>query len=409
MSRTPITAREIKLLSTTILMTICGSLALDIHLTSLPAIMAYMHTDKQHMQQSVTLFILGVGLSILLYGPLSDKIGRKPVVLFGLSLACLSSYLTALSHQITPFLTLRFLQGLGCGVCWGVGRIIVADIMQGERLAALGSYFTLFLSLSPLLAPALGGYIQMAFGWQGNFIVLGSVILLALLTFLCLFEETNQHRRPNALSLKPLLTTYLSFFTHKCFVGCVLLTGIAMSTNIIYTTLSPFIFQNQFHLSPIKFGWLTGIVGAAAILGKLISPFFILRLKNYNALILGLSLLFSSGVFLFLFNWTHIISIPVVLIGVSVAIFGLIFIGSITMAMALSPFHNKRGSAGALFGSFQLLISFSLSALAASFSHLGTEVLAITYLVLGILGLGFYFLLVNPELKLEKTQSTNRP
>lgn len=389
-----ITRREFKLLSLTILLAICGSIGTDIHLASLPHIMAYMHTDRQHMQQSVTFFILGVGLSILVYGPLSDKIGRKPVVIFGLVLACISSFSAAFVQHITPFLILRILQGAGSGVCWGLGRIIAADVMQGERLAATGSYFTLFLSLSPLLAPALGGYVQHWFGWQANFILLGSVILAVLILFVLLFEETNQHKRPDAFRLLTLLKTYGSFFRNRLFIGCTLLTGIAMSANIVYTTISSFIFQQQFHTTPIVFGWLTAIVGIAGIVGKLISPFFILRLKNQKTLLFGIALLLLAGVFLSGFVISHWINIPVVLTGVALAVLALPFIASISMATALSPFHDKRGSAGALFGSFQLLIAFAFSAVVASFPHLGTSALAISYVVLGLLGFICYIGLV---------------
>lgn len=386
-----ITLREFKLLGLTILLAICGSLGVDIHLASLPHIMAYMHTDRQHMQQSVTFFILGVGLSMLIYGPLSDKVGRKPVVIFGLSLACMASFSAAFVQNIMPFLVWRVLQGVGSGVCWGLGRTIAADVMQGERLAAIGSYFTLFLSLSPLFAPALGGYIQHWFGWQANFILLGSIVFLVLLLFLFLFEETNQHKRPDAFALFTLLKTYLSFFQNRLFIGCTLLTGIAMSANIVYTTISSFIFQQEFNTTPIVFGWLTAIVGIAGIVGKLISPYFILRFKKQKTLIGGISLLLFSGLFLSTFTFSRIISIPTVLIGVSIAIFALVLIGSITMAMALSPFYDKRGSAGGLFGSFQLLISFTFSAAVASFPHLGTSTLAITYVILGLLGFIAYW------------------
>ncbi len=392
-----ITLREMKLFSLAILLALCGSLGLDINLASLPHIMVYMHTDKQHMQQSVTFFILGVGLSLLIYGPLSDKVGRKPVVIFGLCLACIASYLTVFAQHVTPFLELRFLQGIGSGVCWGVGRIIAADIMQGERLASVGSYFTLFISLSPLLAPALGGYIQQWFGWQANFILLGSIILLVLLLFLLFFEETNVHKRQEAFALRALAKNYLSFFHNRVFIGCVLLTGISMSATIVYTTISPFIFQQQFHTSAILFGWLTAVVGAAGIVSKLISPFFIVRLKKYKSLIMGISLLLFGGLFLSAFALMHLINIPIFLIGVSIAVFALVFIGSITMAMALSPFHDKRGSAGALFGSFQLLIAFAFSSIVASFPHPGTSLLAIAYVILGALGFVSYFTLVKKE------------
>jgi len=396
MTTTIITLREFKLLSLCILLAICGSLGLDIHLASLPHIMVYMHTNKEHMQQSVSLFILGVGLSILVYGPLSDKVGRKPVVIFGLALACITSYLAAWTHHITPFLTMRFIQGLGSGVCWGLGRVIAADIMQGERLSAIGSYFTLFLSLSPLLAPALGGYMQHWFNWQANFILLGSTVLFVLFIFILLYEETNLHKRANAFALIPLTKTYFSFFSKRIFVGCTLLTGIAMSANMTYTTVSAFIFQQQFHTSPIMFGWLTAIVGVAGIVSKLICPFFIFRLKNYKSLIMGITVLLISGIILSFFVITHLISIPTVLIGVSIAIFAQVFLANISMSMALSPFHDKRGAAGALYSASQLTIAFIVSSTMAGLPHLGTSLLAGTYVILGILGFSSYYVFVKP-------------
>lgn len=389
-----ITLREFKVLSLSILLAICGSLGTDIHLASLPHIMAYMHTNQQHMQQSVTTFILGVGVSVLVYGPLSDKFGRKPIVLFGLTLACLASYAAAFVQDITTFLILRTLQGMGSGVCWGLGRIIAADVMQGERLAAIGSYFTLFLSLSPLLAPVIGGYMQHWFGWQSNFILLGSIILVVIIVYAFLFEETNEHKRAGAFHPVTLVKTYLSFFYHRIFVGCIILTGISMSANIVYVTISSFIFQKQFHTSAIVYGWLTATVGIAGVVGKLISPFFILRFKNQKALLIGIALLVLSGIFLTVFALANAVSITIVLIGVSLAILALVFVGSTTMAMALSPFHDKRGSAGALFSSFQLLISFVVSAYVASLPHLGTSLLAGTYLVLGILSVLCYLFLL---------------
>lgn len=393
-----ITFREFKLLSLTIVLAICGSLGLDIHLASLPHIMTYMHTDRQHIQQSVTLFILGVGLSVLIYGPLSDKIGRRPVVILGLGIACLASYSAAWSQSITTFLILRLIQGMGCGVCWGLGRVISADILQGERLAALGSYFSLFLSLSPLLAPALGGYIQHWFGWQANFILLGSIILIALIILLIFLEETNKHMRPEAFSFYALFRTYGSFFHNRLFVGCALLAGIIASASFIYTTTSPFIFQQEFHTTPVAFGWLTAVVGLAGITGKLISPFFILRIKNQKTLITGISLLFASGVTLSIFTFSMIITIPILLMNVSTAIVAFVFIGGVSLSMALSPFHDKRGSAGALFTAFQLIISFVLSATVASFPHLGTKALAGSYVVLGALGFVCYFSFVRGTL-----------
>ncbi len=147
----------------------------------------------------------------------------------------------------------------------------------------------------------------------------------------------------------------------------------------------------------MKYGWLMAIIGIAGVLGKLISPFFILWLKNQRALQVGIYCLLLSGISMTLFAWANHITIPILLTCVSLAIFALVFMAGITMSLALSPFHDKRGSAGALYGSFQLLISFAVSASIASVPHAGTTLLAYTFLVLGILGVICYYVLVYPR------------
>jgi len=393
-----VTAAEFKILGLAILLVLCGSLGLDIHLASLPNIMTYMHTDKQHMQQSVTFFILGVALSLLVYGPLSDKIGRKIVVIFGLSIACICSFMATMSTSIEIFLIFRLLQGIGSGVCWGLGRVIVADVLQGERLAALGSYLSMFVSLSPMLAPALGGYMQSWFGWQSNFILLGVFIFVVLMALVFFLEETNKNLNADAFRIRPLALNYLSFFKERVFVGCMLLSGISMSATIIYVTMSSFIYQHEFGVSPIFFGWLSVVVGIVGVIGKAISPKVIFRLKRYNTLILGILIILFSGLMLSVCIYFGFNNKYWVLLSASLRAVGVLFIAMIAMSMALSPFSNNRGSAGALYGSFQLLIPFLFSGIiTSSMSLSGSSILALAMIGLSVMGLLVYFFLIKPS------------
>ena len=390
----PITRQELIVVVGVIFAAFAGSLGIDIHLASLPAIMTYMHTDKTHVQQSVSIFLLGVGGSLLFYGPLSDKIGRKPVVIFGLCLATLSSFATAFTHTIGAFLFLRLIQGVGTGVCTGLGRIIVADILQGERFATLGSYFGIFVGLSPLFGPVIGGYIQQWFGWQTNFIALGFILLIPLLFIIFFCPETNQHKNPKAISVTNLLKNYGVLFTHPLFIGSTLISGLALSVTMVYASVSPFIFQVEYQLTPVDYGWITASIGIASMVGRFITPKIVQRIGVPRTTYFGSACLLASGALLCIFQNFHILHIFVLLILVFMAVLSFTFIMPCVASIALSPYSKKRGTAGALYGSSQMLIAFGASSIASSIEHSGIKVLALCYLVLGLLCCIIYRILI---------------
>ena len=154
-----LTRNEFKNITLALLLAICGSLGVDIHLASLPILIAHFHTNAAAMQMSVTLYLLGAAISMLIYGPWSDHVGRRPVIFTGLIIAVLGNYAITQVTTINSFLVLRFVQGVGCGVSYVIGRTIAGDLMRREKLAAIGSFLTFFLSLSPAIAPLLGSYV----------------------------------------------------------------------------------------------------------------------------------------------------------------------------------------------------------------------------------------------------------
>lgn len=396
-----LTWTQIKTLAITICMAMCGMLGVDIHLASLPHIMKFMHTDPAHMQQSVSIFLLGMGVSMLFYGPMSDKYGRKPVVISGLSLASIASFLTIFSANIHSFLILRLLQGIGSGVCQGLGRTIFADVLQGERLATIGPYFVLVITLSPLLAPALGGYIQHYFGWQANFLVLGSVLLAVLLIYGFFCPETNQHRNRQLHFVKTLFQNYAFLLRNQLFIACTLISCVGMATYMAYVSTSAFVFQIDFHLSPIAYGWICAIASSGLILSRLISPVIQPRLRSNKMIQLGLYLILISGIWLTsiaLFNKaTAILTVA----GIFLTLFGQAFIQTNTNARALSPFHDKRGSAGALYSAIPYLFAFASSSVIASLSHHshGINILSWSYILFAVIGLAIFFGLLKRESK----------
>ena len=246
-----------------------------------------------------------------------------------------------------------------------------------------------------MLAPALGGYVQHWFGWQANFILLGFMLLVVLLIYIVLCPETNQHKQPDAFKLGKLLGNYGTLMIHPLFMGATLLSGIAMAATMTYNTTSAFILQNGFHLSPIVYGWVTAIVGIAAIVGKLANPPAVKWFGSWCIMGLGLMMIAIAGLVIVVTEWLlHIHSVVLMMIAVFVAIFGQCLIMPNTVSRALSSFHEKRGSAGALYGGFQMLVAFMVSAIIGGFSHDTALLLGHAYLILGILGVVVFIVLV---------------
>ncbi|MEM1243484.1 MAG: MFS transporter [Pseudomonadota bacterium] len=398
--------QEIKIFLIIILVSICGMLGIDLHLASMPSIMQYMHASKTQIQASVPLYVLGMGMSLFFYGPLSDKHGRKPIVIFGLALASTAAFLSIFTQHIDYFLFTRFLQGCGVGVCLGVAKTITADVMQGEKLAMVSSYFSIIPCLSPLFAPAIGGYIQAWFGWQANFLLLALCLLFALLIYTLFCPETNQNKNPQAMKIHSLATNYSSLLKKPLFLGCILLTGIGMGAITAYASLSAVIFEMQLHLSTVLFGWIATMIAIGTIIGKLCGPFFIHRFGSMKTLLMGIYLLLFSGIFIVIMICLHIFAASLTALFIGLTFLGQTFISANANSQALSLTQSKRGSAGALYGGTQMLIAYICSAFINNFTFSALDLLALSYVILGLLGLlGYYTLIASQPIRpIEKLQ-----
>ena len=379
--------------SLSVMAMISGLLAIDIHLASMPYIMKFMHTDKQHMGQSISFFLFGAGSSMLVYGPLSDKYGRRVMMLIGLSIATLASFCSVLTDNITSFLITRLLQGIGAGACMGLGRVILADIVQGPRYATVASFLTIITGLSPLIGPIIGGYIQSLINWQTNFYLLGTMQLITLILFVLFFPETNKHKN-TSLKLTHLLQNYKYLLKHSPFVGFTILSGIGLSSSMLYATMSSFILQIEFHTSPILYGWLTMMASIGIIISCSLIPVSVKRFGLEKSIFIGLVIMLISGILLIVFNITNIINLSLLMLTVFLALFSYPLVVICSSTCAITPYQDKRGAAGALFGGFQMLMAFGVSASASFLAQHGVILLGSSYAILAVFGCLIYYILI---------------
>ena len=168
------------------------------------------------------------------------------------------------------------------------------------------------VSLSPLLAPALGGYIQHWFDWQGNFVFLAFFFGISLFFFGLFFPETNKYINVNAFLFKNIFINYKSLFSKKMFVGCTLLAGLVTAANFSFVTKSAFIIQNEYGIKPVLYGWLMSLTAIGGLISRGLGPYFLKKIGGRDVLFYSiLILIFSGAILLFLYyiHWLNLISL----------------------------------------------------------------------------------------------------
>jgi len=248
-----------------ILSGVMGVFASDMYVPSLPAIADAFSVSSRWVELTVAWYLFALAGSQLIYGPVSDKFGRRHILLFGLAVMVFGSLLCALAGSITGLIAARFIQGLGAGACLALARAITRDSFSGSDLAYVGSIFSLFAGFIPCVAPVLGGYFQHYLGWQSVF------AFLALYSFVVWWlvykglPETHQPQSEHSLRISKVLANYAMLLRSRAFMGHVLSAAMAVSGILVYYTMSPFLLQNVLGLSPVAYGWLVLVVACAML------------------------------------------------------------------------------------------------------------------------------------------------
>lgn len=248
--------------------------SLDTFYPSFPAISQEFSLTSWQIQQTITVYMLPFALMTLIQGPLSDALGRRPVVLGGLLIYSAASIACAFAPSFAFLLAFRAVQGMSAGVGLAVGRAIIRDLHDGAQAQRLMSTITMIFSIAPAVAPVLGGWIHVWFGWRYVFGFMVAVgVLLVIVSWLRL-PETHPSERRAALDVPTLAGTLWTVASNRQFMQYALAVGTSWSAMIMFIGAAPAIVMGHWHLSETQFAWLfvpliCGIMGGAWLSGRL--------------------------------------------------------------------------------------------------------------------------------------------
>ncbi len=341
------------------------ALAVDMTLPALPDIARSLRVSPTEAQFTVSAFLIAYAGAQLVYGPLSDRFGRRPVLVSSLAIFVAASALCAAADSIHMLLLGRFCQGAGAAASMAIGRACIRDI-YGTRATGPMSWVMTIFGVGPIVAPLLGGLIVGAGGWQGVFVCLlgiGAAVWLVVFLFL---GETNTRLNPDATRAGPILRNFAMLGRHRLFLGYALVTIGLYGTLFAMLSALPFVLETRLAASPEDIGYSFAALMVGNGIGAILSARLSVRLGAVALILTGASIM--------------IVSAAAMIAAVSAGAAGFaVYVGplfGVTLGIGLSspslyagvlaPFPTVAGSVSSLIGIVQFVSGAALGALAVA-------------------------------------------
>lgn len=365
-----------------------GPFVTDMYLPTLPNMMEAFSTTMPMVQLGLTTALIGLGAGQLVFGPLSDRYGRRPILVISMALFSVAALVSIFSETIEFFLVCRLFQGLGGSGGIVLSRSIAADCTSGRRLAKMMAIIGAVNGVAPVLAPVVGGMVASSIGWRGIFmLLLGIGIVLLILSFV--YRETRPKHLCETYTPKEMLTGYACIVKVKAFVIPTLVFAASNGVLFGYISSAPFIVQTIFGFSELGFAIVFGINAVAIGVGAALALKF---KKLINATLTGACILFSLS----LLQLVQALLYPNFLIYeilMLIIAFGLGLIFSTTTTFAMDAGRRYIGAASAIIGA----VGFFMGGVISPIVGIGNALITSSIVFVGCSGicLGLALLLSN--------------
>lgn len=385
-------------------LTALGPLATDMYLPAMPSMAEALSTGPDEIQLTLSLYMAGFALAQLFCGPISDRFGRRPVMIAGFGLFLFASLLCMLASNIETLLVGRFLQAFGGATGPVLARAAVRDIFGPIEASRVLSYMASTMALAPALAPVIGAGLLLFFGWQAIFTLLALYAVAMLLLLIFAMPEPLPAERRQSIQPSAILANFRMLLTQRTFIGYTLTNATSFAGLFAFLSGSSFVLIDFMGLTPFQYGIGFMLIVAGFFVGSLVSGRYSHRLGRdrllqYATLMCALagtamaSLAFA-GVYA---AWAVIGPHILFLVG-----FGILMPQS--MAGALAPNPQCAGSASSLFGFLQMTVAALIGTLVGQFHDGTSQAMALTIGLAGVLSMASFWCLARPASRQAETR-----
>lgn len=337
-------------------------LSIDMYLPALPVIAEQFGVPAGSAQMTLSTYILGFALGQLLYGPMADSLGRKPVILGGTLVFAGAAAACAMSQSIDHLIVMRFFHGLAAAAASVVINALMRDIYPKEEFSRMMSFVMLVTTVAPLVAPMVGGAVLVWFSWHAIFWILALAALLASAMIFFFIKETLPAEHRQKFHIRTTLGNFASLFRHKRVLSYMLASGFSFAGMFSFLSAGPFVYIELNHVSPQHFGYYFALNVVFIFVLTMINSRFVRRVGALNMFRIGLWIQFVMAVWMVVTAFFDV-GFWTLVVGIAAFVGCISMVSSNAMAVILDEFPHMAGTASSLAGTFRFGIGAIVGAL----------------------------------------------
>ncbi|AUH34101.1 multidrug effflux MFS transporter [Paracoccus tegillarcae] len=332
-----------------------GPFAIDMYLPAMPQVAADLGTTEAGAALTLTSYFIVFGLAQMIYGPMSDAIGRRTPMIIGVTIFLVATIGAALAPDIGWLIAARAGQGLGAATLMAVPRAVIRDKATGPAAAKMMAAIMIVIAVSPMLAPLTGSMVMLWGGWREIFVVLAIAALVSLCLILFVLPETlaPESRRP--VRVAPLLRGAKRLLSDRRFMGLTMIGGFGMASFFVFLSSASFVYTRQYGLSPTGFSLAFAVNAIGFFTASQFAGYLAERYGMERVISLAITGFAGFALLLTAVVWLGVDHLPVVMAGLFLANACLGLVMPTAMVMSLDPHPDIAGLASSLGGTIQML------------------------------------------------------